>query len=149
MTTVKLGEPHQPSAKRRRRLNKSGCRRMSPRQREHQLKLRMNPTRAEQDMIALLDAHPATRGKFEFQAHVCGYFPDFSAKSCRLILELDGVVHRGPRNQRADARRTMKLNCAGWQVIRFWNGELRRPDAVMDRIVASMALAAAGMMLPC
>ena len=101
--------------------------------------LRLCATESEQRLLAMLDAHPATRGRFEFQAMVCGYYPDFAFHKPKLIIELDGSCHRGAARQRADLRRTMKLERAGWRVVRFWNSDLRRPDDVMHRILLHLA----------
>jgi very-short-patch-repair endonuclease len=43
----------------------------------------------------MLDSHPATAGRYEHQASVCGYFPDFSFPHSRVIVELDGACHVG------------------------------------------------------
>lgn len=131
-------QPNKP--KRKFRLNKRG--RMTPRQREYQLLLRLKATPSEQLLQSMLDTHPLTRGRFEFQAHVCGFFPDFACHAAKLIVELDGACHSNPKSKHADERRSAKLARAGWAVIRFWNGELRRPDTVLDRIVMHLTMRA-------
>src|ERR1035437_4718070 len=74
------------------RSPRAGKRRlMTPRQREYQLLLRLKATPSEQILLGMLDSHPATHGRFEFQAHVCGYFPDFAFHVAKLIVELDGA----------------------------------------------------------
>lgn len=105
---------------------------------QKQLLLREKATPAELKLIELLDAHPATAGKYVHQASIAGYFPDFAFAHCRLIVELDGACHRGRSARRHDARRSARLRAAGWRVIRFWNSELRAPAAVMKTILLSI-----------
>ncbi len=92
-------------------------------------------TPAERQLMALLDAEPLLAGRYEHQACVAGYFPDFAFAHCRLIVELDGSVHVGRAARRKDSRRSARLRAAGWRVIRFWNADLREPKAVMKAIL--------------
>ena len=86
----------------------------------------------------MLDDHPATAGRYTHQASICGYFPDFSFRHCKLIVEVDGACHRGRVARAADARRTAKLRAKGWRVIRFWNSELKSPAVVMKVILMAI-----------
>jgi very-short-patch-repair endonuclease len=95
-------------------------------------------TPAEMTLKGMLDAHPLTAGRFVHQAAVAGYFPDFSFRHCKLIVEVDGACHRGRAAQAADARRTAKLRAKGWKVIRFWNSELKSPATVMKAILTAI-----------
>lgn len=109
---------------------------MSINQREHRLRAKATPE--ELKLLKLLTEDQRTSGRFLFQAHCCGYFPDFIFKPLRLIVELDGSVHCSARAKRMDARRTRELNLAGYRVIRFWNSELRDSAAVVEKIVIAM-----------
>lgn len=100
-----------------------------------QARLRAKATPAELVLKGMLDAHPATAGRYVHQASVSGYFPDFAFAHCRLIVELDGACHSGRSARRRDSKRSARLRAAGWRVIRFWNSELRSPAAVMKTIV--------------
>ncbi len=51
------------------------------------------------------------------------YIVDFACFKAKLIVELDGGQHQD--NEEYDLRRTAFLNTNGWEVIRFWNNELR------------------------
>lgn len=95
-------------------------------------------TPSELQLKAMLDAHPLTAGRYIHQAAIAGFFPDFSFRHCRLIIELDGACHRGRTAQAADRRRTAKLKAKGWKVIRFWNSELKSPAAVMKAILLAI-----------
>jgi very-short-patch-repair endonuclease len=86
----------------------------------------------------MLDAHPLTAGRYIHQAAIAGYFPDFSFRHCKLIVELDGACHRGRTAVAADKRRTARLRQKGWRVIRFWNSELRSPATVMKNILTAI-----------
>lgn len=95
-------------------------------------------TPSELQLKAMLDAHPLTTGRYVHQAAIAGYFPDFSFRHCRLIIELDGACHRGRVAQAADKRRSARLRQKGWRVIRFWNSELRSPAVVMKTILVAI-----------
>lgn len=109
---------------------------LSIKQREASLRARATPS--EIQLKALLDFDPRTRTKFKFQAHCCGYYVDFLCVKQKLIVELDGAVHAGTAAKIADAKRTRKLALKGYRMVRFWNGELRQPTAVLCRILNAM-----------
>jgi elongation factor P--(R)-beta-lysine ligase len=95
--------------------------------------LRKNQTDAEAKLWSRLRA--AQLGvKFRRQHPVAGYYADFCCVEHLLIVELDGGQHG--EQQDYDARRTRALECAGYQVLRFWNDEvLLRTDDVLEAIV--------------
>lgn len=101
-------------------------------------KLRKLATPSELKLRLMLDAHPLTANRYQFQRHIHGYFPDFSFSDCRLIVELDGAVHAGVAARRSDARRSARLRAKGWRVIRFWNGQLSQPEVVMKAILMAI-----------
>src|SRR5277367_4849368 len=68
--------------------------------------LRAKATPAELYLHQVLDNDPRTKGKFKFQSCVHGHFPDFSFPHVKLIVELDGAVHRGATARAHDAKRT-------------------------------------------
>lgn len=59
---------------------------------------------------------------FEPQKVVIGYIPDFVEEESKLIVEIDGPIHKY-RKQR-DARRQGHLEKEGYTVIRFTNAEV-------------------------
>ena len=101
-------------------------------QRESQLRSRATPS--ELKLITTLNADSRTRGRYSFQKHLLGCYPDFLFRAAKLIVELDGACHSSARAKAADSRRTRKLAKAGYRVIRFWNSEMRHPELVMARI---------------
>lgn len=105
---------------------------------QREVHLRSRATPEELRLKALLTADLRTRGRFLFQSHLLGYYPDFLFKSARLVVELDGAVHCGPRAQLMDRRRTRKFVVAGYRVLRFWNSELRDEQRVVEKIVNSL-----------
>ena len=106
--------------------------------REREANLRARATPSELQLKSMLDLDPRTRNKFKFQAHCCGYYVDFLCAKQKLVVELDGAVHSSPAAKIADARRTRKLTLKGYRVLRFWNGELRQPTAVLCRILNAL-----------
>lgn len=108
-------------------------------QSERRARLVMQSTDSEITLRRMLLDHPRTVEKFLFQAPIKTYFADFLFPREKLIVELDGAVHRGTRAKIDDARRTRHLNRAGYHVIRFWNGELRKsPARVMVQILNAL-----------
>lgn len=100
--------------------------------------LRRRATPEELKLLAVMQADPRLQGRFKFQAHLLGHYPDFMFRSAKLIIELDGSVHRGPTARLADARRTRKFTQSGWRVVRFWNSEMRNPQEIVERICAAL-----------
>lgn len=106
---------------------------------ERRNRLVAQATDSEIQLRRLLQDHPRTRDRFTFQAPIKTYFADFLFAREKLIVELDGAVHRGTRAKIDDARRTRHLNRAGYRVIRFWNGELRKsPARVLVQILNAL-----------
>jgi very-short-patch-repair endonuclease len=126
-------EPGKVAAKTRKR---AAWHSLTPTQK--QAKLRSQAPASELRLQQMLDSHPATAGRYEHQASVCGYFPDFCFPHARVIVELDGACHVGKVARRRDALRTARLRKKGWRVIRFWNSELRSPKVVMKVIVSAI-----------
>jgi 5-methyltetrahydrofolate--homocysteine methyltransferase len=71
--------------------------------------------------------------KFRRQHVIGNYIPDFVALSCKLIIEVDGEIHKYQKEQ--DEQRTFELNEKGYKVIRFTNEEvLHNIYSVLDKI---------------
>lgn len=60
--------------------------------------------------------------KFRRQHVIGNYIPDFVALSCKLIIEVDGEIHKYQKD--ADEQRTFELNQKGYKVIRFTTEEV-------------------------
>jgi very-short-patch-repair endonuclease len=74
--------------------------------------------------------------KFRRQEPIGPYICDFVCYPKRLIVEVDGIQHAASTR---DARRDAYLSSLGFQVLRFWNGEVQRElEAVLDTIAAAL-----------
>jgi very-short-patch-repair endonuclease len=60
--------------------------------------------------------------KFRRQAPIGRYIVDFLCPKARLVVELDGGQHA--EQVEYDAARTKFLEEQGYQVMRFWNGDV-------------------------
>lgn len=60
----------------------------------------------------------------KFRSHhlIDNYVPDFVALSCKLIIEVDGEIHKYQKVE--DEKRTLELNNKGFKIIRFTNDEI-------------------------
>ncbi|BDP43163.1 hypothetical protein DAETH_31320 [Deinococcus aetherius] len=72
---------------------------------------------------------------FRRQEPIGRYVVDFVCYPARLVIELDGSQHL---NSEADRVRDEALNADGFQVLRFWNNEVRANlEGVLERIRAT------------
>ena len=79
------------------------------------------------------------RPRFTRQLPVGPYILDFACRNARLAVELDGGQHLDAALY--DDRRTVYLEGLGWQVLRFWNSDVRdNVDGVAEAIMAAVAL---------
>jgi very-short-patch-repair endonuclease len=79
------------------------------------------------------------RPRFTRQLPVGRYILDFACRTLRLAVEIDGSQHLDANKY--DEERTLWLEGLGWQVLRFWNSELREnPDGVAEGILAAATL---------
>ena len=84
-----------------------------------------------------LDGH-----RFRRQHPVGRYVADFACDRLRLILEIDGGVHRLDEVILRDHLRQTELEGMGWTVIRFTNDEVFEHP---DRVPAAIRFHAAGL----
>ncbi len=67
------------------------------------------------------------------------YMLDFASRPASLAVEINGSQHLDATSY--DEERTKFLEELGWQVMRFWNSEVREnPDGVAEVILAAVAL---------
>ena len=98
-------------------------------------RLRRDSTDAERAMWHALRRNALGTG-FRRQHPIPPYFADFACVEARVVVEVDGGQHGGPR----DATRDTVMRAAGWRVLRFWNDEvLRNRDGVLTRIQDALA----------
>jgi very-short-patch-repair endonuclease len=98
-------------------------------------RLRGDATHAERKVWNMLRERPLGF-KFRRQQPIEGYIADFACFEVKLIIEIDGGQHF--ENAKDDVR-TLKLEAAGWTVIRFWNVEVHESmDGVFDQIADAL-----------
>ncbi|WP_339915496.1 DUF559 domain-containing protein [uncultured Brevundimonas sp.] len=96
-------------------------------------KLRQGMTGAEAHLWALVRNRQIDGLKFRRQMPVAGAVADFACPELKLVIELDGGVHR--LREQADAERDARLAGAGFTVLRFGNETfLRNPNVVLEAI---------------
>ena len=103
--------------------------------------LRKNSTEAEIILWKKLRARRFKGYKFRRQAVIQNrYIPDFFCCSQKLIIEVDGGIHKDPDVRIKDLSREKELHKLGYRIIRFTNSEvisdvmgvLRRIDNVLE-----------------
>ncbi|MGQ0634875.1 MAG: endonuclease domain-containing protein [Planctomycetaceae bacterium] len=78
--------------------------------------------------------------RFRRQAPVGNYVVDFLCFERRLIVELDGAIHKEQREK--DEARTAWLESQGYRVLRYWNSEvLEDLEGVLEGIWAALRAA--------
>ncbi|MGY1925502.1 endonuclease domain-containing protein [Modestobacter sp. SYSU DS0903] len=65
---------------------------------------------------------------------------DFAWPEARLALEYDGLWHAEPGRFARDRERLNRLTAAGWRVVFVTATDLRRPDQLIARIAAALAV---------
>lgn len=51
------------------------------------------------------------------------FYPDFCLPEAKLVMEIDGDIHKDKRRQRKDRRKNHEFVEHGYSVLRFWNEE--------------------------
>ena len=101
--------------------------------------LRRNQTEAEERLWQELRGRRLCDVKFVRQHQIGNFIADFSARSLKLAVELDGGQHS--ENER-DAARTRVIELHGYRVIRFWNHEVTENlDGVLQTIAREIEIA--------
>lgn len=97
--------------------------------------LRSKPTAAEQKLWSYLRRSRLLGYKFRRQFAIQNYIADFYCHDCKLIVEVDGEIHRYHIGR--DRNRDLQLNNLGYTVIRFTNEDvLRRTTEVLGKIAS-------------
>jgi PncC family amidohydrolase len=98
-----------------------------------------NPTLAESILWERLRNKKLAGYKFRRQHIIHSFIADFICIPKRLIIEVDGLIHQSPENKLSDAARTIELNQAGFEVLRFTNEEvLNDIESVLNKILISL-----------
>lgn len=96
-------------------------------------RLRSEATTAEAALWALLRGRRFEGLKFRRQTPVAGAIADFFCAELRLVVELDGGIHR--LREVEDEARDLKLARAGFTTLRFGNEAfIRNPNVVLEAI---------------
>ena len=97
--------------------------------------MRKAPTVAERALWRML-ARDQLSVRFRRQHPIGPYIVDFYCPAHRLVVELDGGQQNGSVH---DVRRDAWLKNAGYQVLRFWNGDvLTQAEGVGRRICIAL-----------
>ena len=84
--------------------------------------LRRSMTTAEKRLWVRLRKNQLDGFHFRRQQIIAGFIVDFYCHKASLIVELDGLVHKG--NKEADLQRETILREMGFRIIRFKNEEV-------------------------
>lgn len=72
---------------------------------------------------------------FIHQPVVHGYIPDFANFDHRVIVEIDGSVHKNPQNKISDLLKDERLKAHYWKILRFTNQEvMKHPEKVYEAV---------------
>ncbi len=93
-------------------------------------------TDAEKILWKHLRARQLDNIKFVRQFPIGNAVADFSSRSAKLVIELDGSQHA---DNAADIKRTAMINVHGYHVIRFGNNDvLNNIEGVIETIQAEL-----------
>ena len=98
--------------------------------------MRREPTDAERILWRLLRNGQTAGLKFRRQVPIGDYIADLVCFDPRVIIECDGGQHA---DSAYDAARDAWFRAEGYQVMRFWNGEiLDNPHGVVETILSRL-----------
>jgi very-short-patch-repair endonuclease len=75
------------------------------------------------------------RPRFTRQIPIGAYIVDFACRTAKVAVELDGSQHLDAMAY--DAERTIFLESLGWQILRFWNSDVRDDAEGIVTVIAS------------
>jgi very-short-patch-repair endonuclease len=97
---------------------------MAPWKKDAARAMRNHPTEAEAVLWQRLRCHRLDGYKFNRQARMYGYIADFYCPRLKLVVEVDGSIHRTPGQQAADRLRDANLTARGMTVVRVTNADV-------------------------
>ena len=107
--------------------------------------LRKKQTPAEQMLWELLRDRQFMGLKFRRQHQIGDYIADFYCAEQKLVVELDGPIHKAEAQQKHDSKRDAYLGSMGNTVVRLSNDlVLNDPQAALSRILASLPMGETG-----
>jgi very-short-patch-repair endonuclease len=94
-------------------------------------------TPAERTLWAEIRGRQLDGAKFRRQQVIAGYIADFYCHAARLVVELDGPLHR--HQAEYDAERDKAIRLYGLHVLRFTNDDVENDlDTVLSTIAAAI-----------
>ena len=94
---------------------------------------RRHATESEQKLWSLLRSRTIKKYKFRRQHPIGGYIVDFCCLEKRLVIELDGEIHKSQIAE--DAHRTRAIQDRGFHMLRFRNENvISQPKNVVETI---------------
>ena len=99
-------------------------------------KLRRTANRPEQQAWATLRKLRAQGFPVRRQHPIGPYVADFAVVAERLVIEIDGGIHR--LREREDERRQAAIEAMGWRVLRFGAQEALSADHLLARVTAAL-----------
>ncbi len=104
--------------------------------------LRKNMTEAESKLWSLLRKKQVGGKRFRRQHPVKTFIVDFYCHECKLVVEVDGSIHKLEGQKEYDNGRTYELEQLGLKVVRFTNNQvLQQPEKVIELIKKSITKA--------
>lgn len=91
---------------------------------EYSIKMRNNPTQAEERLWIGLNGKKLGGYEFRRQQIIGQFITDFVCLKENLIIEIEGLIHQFPDNIVSDQERTQWFEKEGFKVIRFTNDEV-------------------------
>ena len=102
--------------------------------------MRKEPTAAEDALWQVLRGRRIQGAKFRRQHPVGPFIVDFVCLQRRLVVEVDGQIHRAQSGR--DHERDSYIRATGLDILRFTNDEvLHQLEAVIQRIEAKLSRA--------
>ncbi|MGX8272182.1 endonuclease domain-containing protein [Brevundimonas diminuta] len=99
--------------------------------------LRQSSGRAEERIWAVVRGGKIDGHKFRRQHPIGPYYADFACDQLRLIIEIDGGVHRLDEVAARDFERQQALKALGWTVIRMTNDQVyEAPEFLVEAVKA-------------
>lgn len=95
--------------------------------------LRRNMTPYEARLWQLLRNRRIHGLKFRRQQPIDGYVADFCCLEKRLIIEVDGSIHRELDQREYDRERDAHLRGQGFRILRFSNNELE--EVILEKVL--------------
>jgi very-short-patch-repair endonuclease len=103
--------------------------------------MRHQPTAAEDTLWQRIRNRRLSEAKFRRQHTVEGFVVDFICIDQKLIIEVDGEIHKQADQQDYDIERQAILEARGFRVLRFSNHEvLQSLEAVAQTIAENLTL---------